>query len=700
MTMPKSKLAPADFQKLFESSPGLYLVLDPKLHIVGVTNAYLKATLTKRHDILGRHIFDVFPDNPDETDSTGTRNLRASLQRVLQTKKADTMAVQKYDIPRPADQGGGFEEKFWSPFNSPILSSSNEVEFIVHRVEDVTEFIQLQKRGDEQDRQYELELFQRAQDLQVTNEKLREAEQLKSEFLATMSHEIRTPMNGIMGMTDLILGTALNSDQRNYARIVQDCCTSLLTIINDILDFSKIEAGRLDLEIIDFSVVQIVESQTDLMAPKYKSKHHSFLTYIDPQIPEFLKGDPGRIGQILLNLIGNAIKFTEKGTVLVKVELLDSPTPINSAGPFQIKFSVQDTGIGIPKEAQSVLFQPFMQADRSMSRKFGGTGLGLSICKRLAELMHGQIGVESIEGQGSCFWFTLPLVAGQRPSTDPLIPRGDLHNFKILVVDQDPISSEILHNYIVRWGATNGRASNPDSCCEILLREAQSGIPYDLVLIGMDGDSLQLGQRIANDPLLKKTKMVLVTNYDLPIETLDYQKAGFQAHIEKPFKQSQIFDCLVSVVSGNKINSPVSGFDSQPSETSHQEKKGRILLVEDNPVNQLVAKSMLEKFGYNVLPVANGEEALAQFEMADFDLVLMDCQMPVMDGFEATKAIRQLKDPRKKNVPIIALTANAMKDDEDKCLKAGMNDYLSKPIRKESLENKISKWLSAPVTVS
>ena len=696
--MTQSPLAAADFQKIFEASPGLNLILNSKLMIVGVTDAYLRATLTKREDILGRHIFDVFPDNPNESDASGTRNLRASLERVLQTKSSDTMAVQKYDVQRPAELGGGFEEKYWSPFNSPVLNSDHEVEFIIHRVEDVTEYVQMQKRGSEQEKQFEVELFQRAQDLQKTNEKLRAAEQLKSEFLATMSHEIRTPMNGIMGMTDLIMGTRLTDEQRGFSKIIQDCCTSLLTIINDILDFSKIEAGRMDLEIINFAVTQVVESQADLLAPKYKSKHLSFLTYVDPEIPPFLKGDPGRIGQVLLNLVGNAIKFTEKGSISIKAELLKSPLPINAKGPFHVKFSVQDTGIGVSKDVQAILFQPFMQADRSMSRKFGGTGLGLSISKRLVELMNGQIGVDSEEGKGSCFWFTLPLSAGESISGNAVIPRGDLHNFKILVVDNDKIAADILHNYIIRWGASNGCAANLENCIEILTREALRGRPYDLALVDAGTDGLAIGQKILADPTLKATKLVLMTNYDQHINPETYINAGFRACIEKPFKQSQIFDCIVSVISGTPVSPAISSFENPPAEDKSFSRKGRILLAEDNSVNQLVAKALLEKMGYSVLPVANGQEAIQQLELADFDLILMDCQMPVMDGFEATRAIRKLKIARKRSIPIVALTANAMKKDEERCLQAGMNDYLSKPIRKEALQGKMEQWIISPAT--
>lgn len=565
-----------DFQAIFESVPGLYLVLDPELRIVAVSDGYLRATMTQRHKIIGQNIFEVFPDNPDDPAATGVLNLRGSLESVLRNLAPHTMAVQKYDIRRPDSDGGDFEERFWSPVNSPVIGYDGKLKYIIHRVEDVTSFVRLKQQGDAQETatrklrehadKMEAEVYLRAQqiqertkelerlnvDLQHARDQAIESLNLKSAFVATISHELRTPLTGLLGYLELALSTGLNADQKELLTIASQSAEALLTIVNDLLDLSKIEAGKAELEMVPFNAMFLVQDVSRLLVATAKKKGLALETQIDQTIPPFVVGDPTRVRQILLNLIGNSIKFTGNGSITVRAAVAEQ-----DASTVVVKFSVSDTGIGIAEEEKRFLFLPFSQVDSSNTRRFGGTGLGLTISKRFVEMMGGQIGCDSAKGKGSTFWFTVPFVKERRD------------------VEPDVIA------------------------------HAAAGC------------------------VLPKGKVVLV--------------------------------------------------------------------VEDSPVIQMLAVKQLINLGLQAHSVSNGLAAVEAVSTFTYDLILMDCHMPEMDGFTATRKIRDFEQSSGRHTPIIAMTAGAMIGDRDKCLTSGMDDYLSKPFTIEQLGTKLESWLGMPV---
>ncbi|MBX3343608.1 MAG: PAS domain S-box protein [Nitrospira sp.] len=669
-------LSEMQFRQVVDSAPNGLLMIDPHGTIMMVNKQVEAMFGYSREELLGNRVEMLMPERFRSNHSTYRRGYFSG-----PTSRA--MGVGR-DLPGLRRDGSEFPVEIGlNPIDTPQgrLALASIVDISGRkRMEDA-----LAKAAED--------LEEKNRELSKTRDMALRAGQAKTDFLATMSHEIRTPMNGVLGMTTLLLDTTLTAEQRDYLQTLRSSSESLLRIINDILDFSKIEAGKFTIEHIPFDLRLTIEDTLDILAPTAQGRQLELVGLIDAQTPRTVVGDPGRIRQILTNLVGNAIKFTEHGEVLIQVLQTDE-----DPGSVVLRFEVIDTGIGLSPEAQAKMFQAFTQADSSTARKYGGTGLGLTICKRLVELMGGTIGLQSFAGQGTCVWFTIRLGThtDAAPAVPP-IPSGlDLTGLRVCLVDDNATNRSLLQYHVSAWNMHHESAVDGPSALALLRRGVEEGTPFDVAIIDMympEMNGLELCRLIKQDPALRKTHLIMLTASGQRGDSLAAQEAGAAAYLTKPIRERHLADCIRLIFGRDDAKEQPAPFLTRHTITEAIAREApRLLVVDDNPVNQKVAVKMLEKLGCRVDLAGNGMEALAAICRHQYPLVFMDCQMPDLDGLETTRLLRSQEKPGE-HLPVIAMTANAMEGDRESCLKAGMDDFISKPIITSDLKKILARWV-------
>ena len=668
--------AEMQFRQVVESAPNGMLMIDPQGTMTMVNKQVERMFGYSREEMLGQPVEMLIPERFRPNHPSHRRGYFSAPTSRAMGVGGELFGLRKNGTEFPIELG-------LNPIDTPKGQLA------------LASIVDISLRKETEDA-----LAKAAQDLEWKNWEISEARdqavragQAKTDFLATMSHEIRTPMNGVLGMTTLLLDTTLTDEQRDYLQTLRHSSESLLRIINDILDFSKIEAGKFSIEHIPFDLRLTIEDTLDILAPTAQGRQLELVGLIDAQTPRTVVGDPGRIRQILTNLVGNAIKFTEHGEVLIQVSQTDE-----DPGSVALRFEVIDTGIGLSPEAQAKMFQAFTQADSSTARKYGGTGLGLTICKRLVELMGGQIGLQSMAGQGTCIWFTIRF--GTQADAVPALPSfpagKDLTGLRVCLVDDNATNRSLLQYHVSAWNMHHESAVDGPSALALLRRAAEEGTPFDLAIIDMympEMNGLELCRLIKQDPAICKTHLIMLTASGQRGDSLAAQEAGAAAYLTKPIRERHLADCIRMIFSRDDTNEQATPMITRHTITETVARSApRVLVVDDNPVNQKVAVKMLEKLGCRVDLAGNGMEALAAVCRHQYPLVFMDCQMPDLDGLETTRLLRSQEKPGE-HLPVIAMTANAMEGDRESCLAAGMDDFISKPIITSDLKRILARWV-------